>query len=116
MAGGTVRTNIETYQGIYTFKRFQTLMEVPQKDNSASSQDDQSSYSGPLHNSTNRATKSTVNVNIKSKEATKSNPLPEICVQLLECQPCFTSKTHNDDIKFDLKGNKNKTGFSDQRS
>ena len=81
-------------------------MEVPQQDNFTSLLEDLSSYSGTLHNSTNRATKTTVSANTKSKEAPKSTFLPKTCVQQPECQPCFTSKTHNgDDIrKFHLKG------------
>ena len=95
--GGTVRTNTETDQGISTSSRFQILMDVPQEDNFTFSQDDLSSCSGTLHNSTHRLNKTRVSVHKKSKEVPKPTFLSEKCVQLPECQPCFVSKTPNDD-------------------
>ena len=117
VANGPVTTNIVSKQGIVTSNKFVALMEVLWEDDSVCLHDDSPSCLSNSHVKGTIPTRTTVSVTSRTTRVpivSDSNTH----VELSQCQPLFTGKTdENDDLgKISFKGNKNKTGLSNQGS
>ena len=114
----SIATNIVTKQGILTSNKFLPLLEVSYEDNSVSSEDDLSSYSGNSNHNCRIPTRTIVSVTSLSTRVPTASSAPKTCVELPDHEPWSISKTQNDEklSKISLKGNKNKTGYLDRGS
>ena len=117
VANGPVAMNMVSKQGILTSNKFAALMEVPWEDDSVSLHNDSTSCLSNSHVEGTIPTRTTVSVTSSTKTAPTVSD-PNTHVELSQCQPLFICKTDEDDDlgKTSFKGNKNKTGLSNQGS